>query len=213
MGLYYQEQFKNGAQIVVWEITETEEQLKEICTLPNEEEEELSYITNPQRRLERLAVRAILQHIFQEKVYLGYHENGRPFLQNSIIELSIAHTRRFACVLTHPENNVGVDIESLGRNFSAVEKKAVRESEMDFLSEKPEVRRLQLALIWCVKEALFKYMSQPDVDYVEQIEVERFTPRESGEIDACFYQRDGLEESFTLEYKTLDDHIIVWLVG
>ncbi|HPJ82602.1 MAG: 4'-phosphopantetheinyl transferase superfamily protein [Bacteroidales bacterium] len=213
MGLYYQEQFKNGAQIVVWEITETEEQLQEICTLPNEEQEELSYITNPQRRLERLAVRAILHHIFQEKVYLGYHENGRPFLQNSIVELSIAHTRRFACVLTHPENSVGIDIESLGRNFNAVEKKAVRESEKEFLSERPEVRQQQLALIWCVKEALFKYMSQPDVDYVEQMEVDRFTPRESGEIDAVFYQKDGYKEAFTLEYKILDDHVMVWLVG
>ncbi|MEJ1730459.1 hypothetical protein SMA90_29455, partial [Escherichia coli] len=84
MGLYYREQFKNGAEIVVWEITESEEQLKEICVLPNDEQEELSYITNSKRRLERLAVRAILDIIFQEKVYLGYHENGRPFLQNSI---------------------------------------------------------------------------------------------------------------------------------
>ncbi|HOF75210.1 MAG TPA: 4'-phosphopantetheinyl transferase superfamily protein [Bacteroidales bacterium] len=213
MGLYYQEQFKNGAQIVVWEITETEEQLQEICTLPNEEREELSYITNPQRRLERLAVRAILHTLFQEKVYLGYHENGRPFLQNSIIELSIAHTRRFACVLTHPENNVGIDIELLDRNFTAVEKKAIGDDEKNFLSDKPEVRKLQLALIWCAKEALFKYMSQPDVDYIEQMRIDKIVPRETGEIDAVFYQRDGIEEDFTLEYKMLDDHVMVWLVG
>ena len=43
MGLYYREKFKNGAEIVVWEITETEEQFMQICALPNDEEEELSF--------------------------------------------------------------------------------------------------------------------------------------------------------------------------
>ncbi|HPV87645.1 MAG TPA: 4'-phosphopantetheinyl transferase superfamily protein [Bacteroidales bacterium] len=212
MGLYYREQFKNGSEIVVWEITESEEQLKEMCVIPNDELEELSYITNPQRRLERLAVRAILDILFQEKVYLGYHENGRPFLQNSIVEISIAHTRRFACVLTHPENSVGIDIESLGRNFVPVEKKALGESEKDFLSDKPEVRQLQLALIWSAKEALFKYVSQTEVDYVEQMEISRFTPREEGEIEAVFYHRDGIEETFILGYRLVDDHVMVWVV-
>ena len=213
MGLYYREKFKNGAEIVVWEITETEEQFMQICALPNDEEEELSYITNSQRRRERLAVRAILDTIFPEKVYLGYHENGRPFLQNSIVELSIAHTRRFACVLTHPQDSVGIDIEFLGRNFLSVEKKAAGESEKDFLSDREDVRKHQLALIWCAKEALFKYMSQPEVDYIEQMVVNKFMPREEGEIDAVFYHRDGTEESFTLDYKTVDDHVMVWVVG
>ncbi|HHV03847.1 MAG: 4'-phosphopantetheinyl transferase superfamily protein [Bacteroidales bacterium] len=212
MGLYYREQFKNGAEIVVWEITESEEQLKEICVLPNDEQEELSYITNSKRRLERLAVRAILDIIFQEKVYLGYHENGRPFLQNSIVEISIAHTRRFACVLTHPENSVGIDIEMLGRNFTPVEKKALGKSEKEFLSDRPEVRQLQLALIWSAKEALFKYISQTEVDFIEQIEISRFTPREEGEIEAVFYHRDGMEKNFILEYRLVDDHVMVWVV-
>lgn len=72
---------------------------------------------------------------------------------------------------------------------------------------------MQLALIWCAKEALFKYMSQPDVDYIEQMRIDKIVPRETGEIDAVFYQRDGIEEDFTLEYKVLDDHVMVWLVG
>jgi 4'-phosphopantetheinyl transferase len=213
MGLFFREKFKNGAEIAVWEITEPEEQLKAMCVLPNDEQEELSYITNPQRRLERLAVRAVLDTIFKEKVYLGYHENGRPFLQNSIIEISIAHTRRFATVLTHPENSVGIDIESLKRNFSAVEKKAVGEEEKEFLSDKPEIRELQLALIWSAKEALYKYMSQPDVDFIEQMKISKFSPKDEGDLEAVFYHRDGIEEPFTLEYLLLEDHVMVWLVG
>jgi 4'-phosphopantetheinyl transferase EntD len=134
-------------------------------------------------------------------------------LQNSIIEISIAHTRRFATVLTHPENSVGIDIESLKRNFSAVEKKAVGEEEKEFLSERQETRELQLALIWSAKEALYKYMSQPEVDFIEQMKISKFSPKEEGELEAVFYHRDGIEESFTLEYLILEDHVMVWLVG
>ena len=64
MGLYYREQFKNGAEIVVWEITESEETLKETGVHPNDKQDETYYITNYKRKLERLAVWAILDIIF-----------------------------------------------------------------------------------------------------------------------------------------------------
>ncbi len=213
MGLYYREKFKNGAEIAVWEITETENQLSALCVLPNDEQEELSYISSEKRRIERLAVRALLDLLFPEKVYLRYHENGRPFLQNSIVELSIAHTGRFACVITHPENSVGIDIEALSRNFASVEARAVNEEEREALSDKSEIRSHQLAIIWCAKEALYKYMSQNDVDFARQMEIARFYPREQGEIQADFIHKDRERESFTLEYTILDDHVMVWLVG
>lgn len=213
MGLYFREKFKNGAEIAVWEITETEAQLASMCDLPNEEQEELAYTTNVQRRLERLAVRALLDLLFEEKVYLRYHENGRPFLQNSITEISISHTKRFACVITHPQWSVGIDIESLKRRFSAVESRAISAEERDYLSDRDDVRTHQLAILWCAKEAMYKYMSQNSVDFPKQIEVDRFYPHDEGELEVTFIDKNGDEESFEMEYRTLDDHVMVWVVA
>ena len=211
MGLLYSRELENGATISMWEIVESEEELLNLCSIPNDEIEELQLTKSVARRREKLAVRALLNELFDGKVYLGHHDNGRPFLQNSLIEISISHTSRYVCVLTHPEESVGVDIESLNRDFSAVEKKALSLEEIENLSEKS--RNLHLAIHWSAKEGIYKRMSLSDVDFSKQIEIKRFTPRESGEIDAVFLTRDGQEMEFEVNYEVFNDHILAWLVG
>ena len=118
MGLFFSKEVEKGATISVWEITETEDELMKLSSIPHYELEELQLTKSLARRKERLAVRALLNELFDGKVYLGHHDNGRPFLQNSLIEISISHTGKYVCVLTHPEKSVGVDVESLERNSS-----------------------------------------------------------------------------------------------
>ena len=67
--------------------------------------------------------------MFPEKLYLGHHDNGKPYLQNCAVEISISHCARFVAIIAHPEESVGIDIESLDRDFSAVERKALSEDE------------------------------------------------------------------------------------
>ncbi|MDP3437718.1 MAG: 4'-phosphopantetheinyl transferase superfamily protein [Bacteroidales bacterium] len=211
MGLYYSKELDNGAIISIWDITESEEQLLELSSVPNDEIEELQLIRNSARRRERLAVRALLNELFDGKVYLGHHDNGRPFLQNSLTEISISHTNRFVAILTHPEDSVGIDIESLDRSFSVVEKKALSEKERESLSEK--IRNTHLAIYWSAKEAIFKRMSLTDIDFAKQIYIKRFQPKESGELTAIFTDKEGIEQEFDLCYEIMENHVLAWVVG
>ncbi len=211
MALFFSRDLDGGATVSVWEIVESEEELLSLCSVPNDELEELQLIRSIDRRRERLAVRALLNQLFDGKVYLGHHDNGRPFLQNSLIEISISHTKRFAAVLTHPDDSVGIDIESLDRNFSAVEKKALSPYEIENLSEKN--RNLHLAIHWSAKEAIYKRMSLSDVDFAKQIEIKRFSPKEEGELEATFIQKDGEELEFELQYEVFEGHVMAWLIG
>ncbi|MBP9018457.1 MAG: 4'-phosphopantetheinyl transferase superfamily protein [Rikenellaceae bacterium] len=211
MALFFSKKLESGATISVWEIVESEKELLSLSSIPSDELEELSLIKSSDRRREKLAVRALLNQLFGEKVYLGHHDNGRPFLQNSLTEISISHTKRFVAIITHPEESVGIDIESLDRDFTAVEKKALSEEEIDDLSDKN--RQLHLAIYWCAKEAIYKRMSISDVDFSNQIEIKRFTPRDNGDIKATFIKSDGEEIEFDLEYMVFENHVMVWLVG
>ena len=213
MALYLTKELENGAKIYVWEIAETEEELLKNNSVPDEELEELSFITSPSRRLETLAVRALLNTIFEEKVYLGHHDNGRPYIQNESIEISISHSQRFVAIILHPFEDVGIDIECLDRDFSAVEAKALSDDEIEDLSEKEKVQHRQLALYWCAKEAIYKRMSVYGVDFAEQIELERFSPDDEGELEATFYHKDGTEVEFELGYQFIDNYAMVWVVG
>ena len=212
MGLYSKRTLDNGATIAIWEITESEDDLRTLCSpIPNDELEELEILRSEARRKEKLAVRALLNELYPEKVYLGHHDNGKPYIQNCADEISISHTSRFAAIITHDEEDVGIDIECVNRDFSAVEKKALSEEEIDDLSDKNH--NLQLAIYWCAKEAIYKRMSQRRVDFAEQIELEKFTPRRDGELEAVFIHKDGEEEEFELESEMVEDHVMVWLVG
>jgi len=210
MGLYLKKKLENEAEIGVWQITETEEELKQLSATPSDEMEEISFIRSESLRKQRLAVRALLNTMFDDRVYLSHHDNGKPYLENNPTNISITHTEKYVAVILHEEENVGIDIESLDRDFSAVEKKALSEDEIDDLED--DKRNEQLAIYWCAKEAIYKLLSRYNVDFAENIEIERFRPRGEGELEATFTAKNE-EEEFDLEYTTFDRHVLVWVVG
>lgn len=211
MALYLSKELNDYTRLAVWQITETEEELKALSSTPSDEMEEISYIKSESLRKQRLAVRALLNELFEDKVYLAHHDNGKPYIENSSINISITHTDKYVAVILDDQDEVGIDIESLDRDFSVVEKKALSEDEIDDLDDDKEEKNEQLALYWCAKEAIFKKMSQYHVDFAEQIEVERFHMKGEGELEATFIHKDGYEEELDLGYMTFDRHILVWV--
>lgn len=211
MALYFRKKLENEATIAVWEITETEKELIALSSTPSDEMEEISFIKNESQRKQRLAVRALLNELFEDKVYLSHHDNGKPYLENMATNISITHTEKFVAVILHDEEEVGIDMECIDRDFSAVEKKALSEEEIEDLDE--DRKNEQLAIYWCAKEAVFKRVSAFNVNFSEQIEVEHFRPKGEGKLDATFIHKDGYEEEFELEYMTFDRYVMVWVVG
>ena len=211
MALYLEKELGDTAKLAVWKITETEEQLIELSSTPSDEMEEISFIKSESLRKQRLAVRALLNELFGEKVYLAHHDNGKPYIENDSINISISHTDKYVAVILDQNDEVVIDIESLDRDFSAVEKRALSEDEIDDLDDDKMEKNFQLAIYWCAKEAIFKKISKYNVDFAEQIEIEKFRNNEEGELEATFIHKDGYEEEYKLEYMTFDRHLLVWV--
>jgi phosphopantetheine--protein transferase-like protein len=212
MPLYLKKELEDKTRIGVWQVTETEEELKALSSVPSNEMEEISFIRSESLRRQKLAVRALLDEMFEDKVYLSHHDNGKPYIENSVTNISITHTEKYVAVILNDNEDVGIDIESLARDFSSVEKKALSEDEIEDLEE-DEKRNGQLAIYWCAKEAIYKMLGQYDVNFAEQIEVEKFRPKKDGELEATFEDEDGFEEEFDLEYIIFDNHVLVWVVN
>ena len=211
MALYLTKELSDTARLAVWQVTESESELRELSSTPSDELEEISYIKSESLRKQRLAVRALLNVLFEDKVYLAHHDNGKPYIENNSINISITHTDKYVAVILNENEEVGIDVESLDRDFSAVEKKALSEEEIEDLDDDKEEKNEQLAIYWCAKEAIYKKMSQYHVDFAEQIEIERFRSRGEGELEATFIHKDGYEEELHLEYMTFDRHVLVWI--
>ncbi len=236
MGLYLKKELKNGATIGVWKIDETEEELLNLLgEAKGELEKELENIKlykSQQHRKEQLSVILLVNEIFGKIMHIGHHDNGSPYLENDSTKISITHTTGFSAIIIDPSQDVGIDIESIKRDFSSVEKKALSPEEIDDLievdiedKEQMQERNVQLAIYWCAKEAIYKRMGRNLVEFAEDIELEKFTVKEEGEVYAVFkypkeeqvQDEDGEDlnelEEFELEYEIFEDHILVWLVG
>ena len=148
MPLYLKKELEDKTLIGVWQVTESEEELKAMSSIPSDELEEISFIRSESLRRQKLAVRALLDVLFEEKVYLSHHDNGKPYIENCVTNISITHTEKYVAVILNDNEDVGIDIESLARDFSSVEKKALSEDEIDDLEE-DEKRHGQLAIYWC----------------------------------------------------------------
>lgn len=214
MGLFFNRKLENGATISVWEIVESEEQLLLLSSISKDELEKLQLIQSAARRKEKLAVRALIDEILDDSLLLDHSDSGRPFLKNSHIEISISHTSRFASIITHSLERVGIDIELLSRNFTSVEKKALSKKEIENLCDSDSGNRnLHLAIHWSAKEAIFKRVSVEGVDFSKQILIKKFTPKESGQLTAIFRGNKGDEQEFKIEYEIFQDHLMAWIVG
>ena len=211
MALYLRKKLDNKAEIAVWQVTETEDELIRLSSVPTDEMEEISLFRNENQRRQKLAVRALLNEVFEGKMYLNHHDNGKPYLENCVTNISITHTDKYVAIIISDDDELGIDIESLDRNFAPVEEKALSEEEIDDLDD--DKKNEQLAIYWCAKEAIFKRMSQSRVNFAEQIEVEKFNLKKEGELEATFIHKDEYEEDFELEYMMFDRHVLVWLVG
>ena len=209
MALFFTKDLDDPAhsRVGVWKISESEAELRAMTSIPSDELEEISYIKNESLRKQRLAVRALLDAMFEEKVYLSHHDNGKPYIENNAINISITHTDQYVAVILNDEDEVGIDCESLNRDFSAVEKKALSDEEIGDLED--EQKNEQLAIYWCAKEAIFKLTSQYDVDFAEQIQIDGFRYRNEGELSATFTDKDGYEQELNLYYFTFDRHVLV----
>ena len=191
MGLYGLDKGMEGLTLAIWEQDEPVAKGK-------------------RREKERHAVGALLREVFGADCRLDHYPSGRPFLYGSDINISISHTVRFVVILAHPHKRVGVDIECLERNFAAVEKKALSREERAYLS--CEHRPLQLAIIWSAKEAMYKCLSIDGVDFSSQMSVDKFTPKPQGTLHARFYGAGGENIRMEVNFKTIDNHILVWVV-
>ena len=195
------------SRVGVWKISESEAELRAMTSIPSDELEEISYIKNESVRKQRLAVRALLDALFEEKVYLSHHDNGKPYIENNAINISITHTDKYVAVMLNDDDEVGVDCESLDRDFSQVATRVFSEEELENLDE--DTRNEQLAVLWCAKEAIYKLTSQYDVDFAEQIKIDGFRFRDEGELSATYTDKDDYEQELELHYFTFDRYVVV----
>ncbi len=195
-------------ELGLWMIEETEAYFVKHLDLSNLEKIQLNAIKG-HRRMEWLAARWLL-HLMSGREMRGAclkDEHGKPYLQNSLYDISISHCRELAAVIAAPKL-VGIDIQKIVPKILRIQEKFMHPKELDAVDE--DTRIEQLHVYWGAKEALYKAYGLRKIDFKKHLYVQPFVfkngkAKTTGRIDKADFQKN-----FEIYYEQLDEYMLVY---
>ena len=191
----------------VWKIEEDLDTLYDLVVLNNDERKKYKGFKSKSRKLEYLSVRALLSELIGQDARIVYNKNNKPFLEDGSRFISISHSHNLTAILLSTNEKVGIDLEYMSSNIAAIAFKFLNRHEK--VTGKLVDRKYHLYIHWCAKEALYKICDKEGISMQNDITIEPFKIKESGEIKGRVNSRI-INESFDLYYTKYDNYVIVW---
>jgi len=178
--------------ILVWEITETLEELLYLYGNIN-----TTNYTSEKRKKEHLISRLMVNEICENGTII-YNEFRAPELDNSK-HLSISHSNELVTVIISDKKS-GIDIEKISEKALRIASKFVSEKNLIKLNKE------KATLIWCLKEAIYKWHQKGSVDFIKDIIISEFFAKEYGRVTVYFRER-----KLNLNYIKINNHYLVYV--
>lgn len=191
----------------VWKIEEDIKTLLSMVPLDTDEKKKYRGFRSNSRKLEFLSVRALLYELLGKDSKIVYNKNNKPFLKDGTHFISITHSHKLTAILLSTNEKVGIDLEYMSANISAFAFKFMNKKEK--VTRDAEEKKYHLYLHWCAKEALYKICDKEGISVRNNITIEPFKLKESGELKGKVHS-DKIKEGFDLFYTRYDNYAIVW---
>ncbi len=207
MALIREFTLSTSTSLYLWELTENLPELFQQAQLNPTELQKYNTFTAPTRKREWLAIRALLNQIFQQKVEVTYNAMGKPFVTNGP-HVSFSHCHKYVAVLTSTEAPVGVDVEVVTPRVLAVKDRVLSDAELATLSKNTELQ--QVLVYWSLKEVLYKIARVGLLDFrknlfLSPVDVQNPEQHVQGHI-----LKDGVKTAARLAFMLEDDWVIAW---
>ena len=178
--------------ILVWKITEALEELLDLYGNINN-----TNYTSKKRKKEHLISRLMLNKVCENGTII-YNEFGAPELDNGK-HLSISHSNELVTVIIS-ETKSGIDIEQISEKTLRIASKFVSEKNLIKLNKE------KATLIWCLKEAIYKWHQKGGVDFIKDIIIPEFNLEEHGKVTTYFREKE-----LNLNYLKINNHYLVYV--
>jgi len=202
MPIFFQQDIDEYTKLGIWKIEEDENFFLRQVPLQKA-------ITHPHKRLQHLAGRCLLRYLFPDfpVELIKIADTKKPFLENEVYHFSISHCNDFAAAIISKTDRVGVDVEIPSFKIDRIKNKFLNATELSIID--PQFSITQLTLMWCCKEAVYKWWSYGGVDFSEKIRLQPFQLQPSGNLSVEFFL--GNRKDLVLHYKLFDNLALVWL--
>jgi 4'-phosphopantetheinyl transferase len=209
MPLHFHKKISNQGEIGLWKIEEDEIFFLEQLQLGQEEEGFIADIKG-HRRLEWLASRFLLHKMSgrTKRSACIKDDNGKPFLVDSLFDISLSHSREFAAVIAAPQA-VGIDIQKVVDKIDRIAHKFMRDEEMESLQEATRLEHLHV--YWGAKEALYKAYGRRQLDFKEHIFITPFEYDVANGTSNGYIHKGEEYMAFDLKYELVEtEYVLVY---
>lgn len=207
MPLYKTIQHNSNTQILIWNITESFEQLNQEVQLNEKSQKRLDGMKSEMHQRAFLSIRKLLAQAGYSDFDLYYDEFGKPHLHSKnrhteFTEVSITHSHHFSAIILSNEA-VGIDIEMQREKILKIAHKFVNDTELKRLQKNDSPKYIKkLTVKWGAKEAIFKIRNEKGISFKDHIQVAPFELNEPQTIANLNY--NGINQQFTIHFSELD---------
>ena len=183
---------ENNCNIAIWNTQETLDELLKLS-----KPFDLTNRKTEKRKKEFLSSRLLLEQLNPNAI-ITYNDFGAPELDNGKY-ISISHSKEMVAIIIS-EQQVGLDIEQISEKALRLAAKFISVKNQSNLTKE------KATLIWCCKEAIFKWHQTGGVDFIKDIIIPEFSAKEKGEIAIQFKNKE-----LNLNYQKINNHYLVYV--
>jgi phosphopantetheinyl transferase len=207
MPLFYSQTIDANTRLAIWEIAEDEAFFLEKVPVSRQ-------LTHPHKRLQHLAGRYLLQHLFPDfpLSLIQIADTRKPFLPEESHHFSISHCGNFAAAIVSTERRVGIDIEEPTERILRIMPKFMSERERnEFTPHNIELLVETATTLWSGKEAMYKWYGLGEVDFRQHLQIEgiAFINETSGMLQATFAKHRA--QSLHLPFRWWPTLVLCWV--
>ena len=166
--------FSDGTLLYLWNVTETEHELKSQCHTLGIDTAPVQHYRSARRRTEVMVEWLMVRHVLGDGASIVHDSNGAPFVNTShgkAPHVSISHTKGLVCLAVNASHPIGIDAERIGDRVLRVRSRFLNDEEMTFID--PENITANL-IAWTAKEALYKVGGNTRTIFAGDIRLQRF---------------------------------------
>ncbi|AWK04221.1 4-phosphopantetheinyl transferase [Flavobacterium crocinum] len=199
MPLFQTIQFNETTKILIWEITESFDELYSQVTLKEKTQRRLDGMKSQMHQRAFLSVRMLIQEMGFTDKDLHYDEFGKPYF-DCHNHISITHSYHFAAIIIS-HKKVGIDMELQREKIQKIADKFT-DYECDYLEPKfTEEYIKKLTVIWGAKEAIFKIRNEKGISFKDHIRVTDFSLDKTQTQASLHF--DDLIKDFDVHYQEI----------
>ena len=207
MPLYKTINFSSTTQILVWEITESYEQLFDEVQLNEKNLLRLSGMKSQLHQRAFLSVRKLLQEAGYSDFDLYYDESGKPHLKDGKF-ISISHSHELSAIIIS-DQKTGIDIEMQREKIIRIADKFVNNKELHRLKSFDDQDYIKkLTVKWGAKEAIFKIRNEPGISFKDHIQVNSFEIRDKK--TTALLEIENTKQQFSIYFEEIENFTLVY---